>query len=172
MQFENHKKIDLAQAVDERAGLRHAGRNLVMTNGCFDLLHAGHVYFLQETAKLGRPLWILLNSDASVRALKGPYRPIESEEERAYRLAAFACVDRILLFHKPDLVDEIKALAPDIYAKAGDYTLESLHAGERAAFEAIGTEIHFLPFLAGFSSTRMIRRIHEAAANEEKNEHA
>ncbi|PXA03148.1 ADP-heptose synthase [Coraliomargarita sinensis] len=147
-----------------RQKLRDAGRTMVMTNGCFDLLHVGHISYLEASRKLGDSLWVLINSDESVRALKGPTRPIESEAERAYCLAALNCVDHIVVFNNPRLIEEIKLLQPDIYTKAGDYTLDTLHAGEREAFEAVGTEIKFLPFLEGFSTTRMIEKIHRAAS--------
>ncbi|TVP78179.1 MAG: ADP-heptose synthase [Puniceicoccaceae bacterium] len=137
---------------------------MVMTNGCFDLLHAGHISYLQASRKLGDQLWVLINSDASVRALKGPTRPITSETQRAFCLAALACVDRVVIFHNPRLITEIEALQPDLYTKAGDYTLETLHQGERAAFEAVGTTIEFLPFLEGFSTTKMIDKIIQAGS--------
>ena len=137
---------------------------MVMTNGCFDLLHVGHISYLQASKQLGDHLWILINSDESVRALKGPTRPIESEAERAYCLAALSCVDYIVVFNNPRLIKEIEQLQPDIYTKAGDYTLETLHQGERAAFEAASTQIQFLPFLEGFSTTKMIDKIHKAGS--------
>lgn len=136
---------------------------MVMTNGCFDLLHVGHISYLQEAKKLGDELWVLINSDESVRALKGPTRPIESEPERAYCLAALSCIDRVVVFNSPRLVEEIKLLQPDIYTKAGDYTIDTIHKGERAAFESVGTDIQFLPFLEGFSTTKMVEKINKAA---------
>ena len=164
MNLPNHKLLKLKDAIVERDALRSAGKSMVMTNGCFDLLHAGHVAFLQEARTLGDELWVLINSDASVRELKGPTRPIESQAERAYCLAAMSCVDRIVIFNTPRLTDEIYALQPDHYAKAGDYTIETLHAGEREAFESVGSKIHFLPFLEGFSTTKMIEKIHKAGS--------
>lgn len=164
MHLPNPKMLTLEQATIERSHQRRAGKTMVLTNGCFDLLHAGHIAYLQESRKLGDQLWVLINSDASVRALKGPTRPIESETERAYCLAALSCVDYIVVFHKPRLITEINELRPDVYTKAGDYTLDTLHQGERAAFEAAGTQIYFLPFLAGFSTTKMIEKIHRAAS--------
>lgn len=145
-----------------RQQLRVAGQTLVMTNGCFDLLHTGHIYFLQNARKLGHRLLIALNSDASVRILKGPKRPVQSELERAYALAALECVDYLVMFTEPNLVGEITALKPDIYTKAGDYDMGRLHAGERAALEAGGAKIQFLPFLQGFSTTSLIRKINQA----------
>ena len=133
-----------------------------MTNGCFDLLHTGHIYFLQNARRLGDRLIIALNSDASVRILKGPKRPVQSELERAFALAALDCVDYIVMFSEPNLIMEITELQPDIYTKAGDYDLDRLHAGERIALERGGATIKFLPFLTGFSTTNLIRKIVEA----------
>lgn len=133
-----------------------------MTNGCFDLLHTGHLHFLQQARQLGDCLMVALNGDASVRRLKGEHRPVIGEKERAYALAALACVDYIVIFRTTNLVKEIQALQPDIYTKAGDYTLDRLHAGERTALEAAGARIKFLPFLKGFSTTSLIARIAHA----------
>jgi rfaE bifunctional protein nucleotidyltransferase chain/domain len=164
MHLPNEKLLSLADAIEARAALRTAGKTMVLTNGCFDLLHVGHISYLQEAKKLGDELWVLINSDASVKALKGPDRPIETEAERAYCLAALSCIDRIVVFHTPRITEEIKQLQPDIYTKAGDYTIETLHQGERAAFDAVGAEIKFLPFLEGFSTTKMIEKIHKAGS--------
>ena len=160
------KLRSLEQAVTERRTVAAGGRKVILTNGCFDLLHTGHLYFLQEAAKLGDALFVALNGDASVRALKGPHRPIQSESERAFALNALACVHTVLIFDEPRLGREIAALRPDLYAKAGDYSLASLDPTERTALEEVGTEIRFLPFLPNFSTTSLLKRIaaaHSAA---------
>lgn len=158
----NPKLFSLAEAVARRAQLRAAGKKVVLTNGVFDLLHTGHLYYLQQARAQGDALFIALNADASVRALKGPSRPVQSEEQRAYALAALACIDAVFIFRTPRLDAEIRALAPDVYCKAGDYTLEKLDPGERAALESVGAKIEFMPFLAGFSTTALIARIKAA----------
>lgn len=158
----NPKLLTLEAAVAARAELRAAGRRLVLTNGVFDLLHTGHLYYLQQARALGDALFIALNSDASVRALKGPLRPVQSESERAYALAATWFVDGIVIFREPRLTGEIRALQPDVYCKAGDYTLAKLDAGERGALEEVGARIQFLPFLPGFSTTQLIAKIKAA----------
>lgn len=158
----NPKLFTLEQAVAERQRLRAAGRRLVLTNGVFDLLHTGHLFYLQQARALGDALFIALNSDASVKALKGPLRPVQNEEQRAYALAATWFVDGIVVFRQPRLTDEILALRPDIYTKAGDYTLEKLDPGERGALEQVGAQITFMPFLAGFSTTQLIAKIKAA----------
>jgi rfaE bifunctional protein nucleotidyltransferase chain/domain len=162
MHLPNPKLLDLDEMVRRRDVLRSDGRKLVMTNGCFDLLHTGHIYFLQHARALGDSLVVALNADRSVQALKGPLRPVQSEEQRAFALGALACVDHVVVFTQPDLVAEIAAIQPDVYTKAGDYTLERLHAGERRELEAAGADIRFLPFLDGFSTTALIARITRA----------
>jgi len=160
--LDNPKLHSLAAAVIWREGQRAAGRRLVLTNGVFDLLHPGHLHFLQQARRQGEALMVALNGDASVRALKGPSRPVQTEAQRAYALAALACVDAIVVFGTPRLTAEIQALRPEVYCKAGDYTLETLNAEERAALEAAGARIEFLPFLPGFSTTQLIARIKAA----------
>ena len=145
-----------------REAQRAAGKRVVLTNGVFDLLHTGHLYYLQQARELGDALVIALNADASVRVLKGPSRPVQSEEQRAYALGALACVDAVVIFSEPRLTAEIKALRPDVYCKAGDYTLEKLNVEERAALQEVGAEIRFLPFMPGFSTTELIARIKRA----------
>jgi rfaE bifunctional protein nucleotidyltransferase chain/domain len=160
----NPKLRTLEDAVGAREALRAEGRRVVLTNGVFDLLHTGHLHALQEARRLGDALIVALNADSSVRALKGPLRPVQSESERAFALAALACVDLVVIFRQPRLTAEILALRPDIYAKSGDYTLEKLDREERTALESVGTQIVFLPFLPGFSTTRLIERIRAAGA--------
>lgn len=160
--LENPKLYTLPEAVAAREKLGLQGGKLVLTNGVFDLLHTGHLYCLKQARALGDALFVALNADSSVRALKGPTRPVQSEIERAYALGALACVDGIVIFRTPRLTEEIRALRPDVYAKAGDYTLEKLDPGEREALQAAGANITFLPFLPGFSTTRLIARIKAA----------
>jgi rfaE bifunctional protein nucleotidyltransferase chain/domain len=160
--LDNPKLLSLPDAVAQRARWREAGRRVVLTNGVFDLLHTGHLFYLQQARALGDVLLIALNADASVRVLKGPTRPVQSEEQRAYALGALACVDAVVIFREPRLTAEIRALRPDVYCKAGDYTLEKLNAEERAALQDVGARIEFMPFLPGFSTTQLIARIKAA----------
>jgi rfaE bifunctional protein nucleotidyltransferase chain/domain len=138
-----------------------------LTNGVFDLLHPGHTSYLEQARKLaGRSglLFVALNSDRSVRELKGPNRPILDEHSRAYNLAQLRSVDGIVIFRRRRLAREILALQPDLYVKAGDYTLATLDPEERAALEAVGAKIKFLPYLRGFSTTALIARIKAAGS--------
>lgn len=163
--LENPKMLSIEQAVAARERLRAEGRKLVLTNGVFDLLHTGHLYYLQKARALGGAngaLYVALNSDASVKALKGPLRPVQNEVQRAYALAATWFVDGVFVFRESRLTAEILALKPDIYTKAGDYTLEKLDAGERGALQQVGAQIEFMPFLAGFSTTQLIAKIKAA----------
>ncbi len=152
----------IGDAVAAREKLRASGKKVVLTNGVFDLLHTGHLYYLQKARELGDALFIALNSDASVRELKGPLRPVQNETERAYALAAAWFIDGIVVFREKRLTNEILALRPDVYSKAGDYTLEKLDPGERGALEKVGARIDFMPFLPGFSTTNLIAKIKAA----------
>jgi len=162
VKLDNPKLRSLDETATFRKKLRADGKRVVLTNGIFDLLHTGHLYYLQKARALGDALIVALNSDASTRALKGPARPVQTEAERAYALGALACVDAVVIFGTPRLDAEIRALRPDVYCKAGDYTLDKLDAGERAALEAVGARIEFMPFLAGFSTTNLIAKIKAA----------
>ena len=129
-------KIVNANALAERAGaFRAEGKRLVLTNGCFDLLHVGHVRYLQAARALGDALAVALNSDASVRALKGEGRPINPEDDRAEVLAALECVDYVAIFSEMRATRFLERVKPAIYVKGGDYILETLDREERAALE-------------------------------------
>lgn len=138
--------------------LQSTGRTLVLTNGCFDLLHAGHVDYLERAAALGDALAVAINSDASVRTLKGPTRPINSETDRARVMAALRCVDRVCVFDSPRLTETILAVRPAIYAKGGDYTIDTLDAGELAALREINARIEILPLVPGRSTTAILAK--------------
>ena len=142
-----------------RSERKQQGKTIVLTNGCFDLVHAGHVYSLEKAATLGDELWVALNSDSSVRKLKGINRPIYSQNERAYLLGALESVDLTFFFDRTNLAQEIKRLRPDFYAKSGDYSLNNLNPEEHKALEEANTKICFVPFLEGFSTSRTVESI-------------
>lgn len=156
------KIISLAAALPERIRERAAGQRCVLTNGCFDLLHAGHVALLEAAAQRGDRLWVLVNGDESVRSLKGAGRPFVPAAERAYLLASLACVDWVHVFLSERLDSEIQHLAPDVYVKGGDYTIDALDARERQALENVGARIEFVPFIEGRSTTRLVERIRQS----------
>lgn len=158
-QIDNPKLLSLDKAVLRRRELRASGKTLAITNGCFDLLHAGHVHYLKQAVCQGDELWLLMNSDNSVKSLKGPSRPVQSQEYRAYVMGALSCIDAIVIFDRPRLVHEILLLEPDVYVKAGDYSIESINSEEKAALLKVGADIRFLPFLKGFSSSELMKKI-------------
>ncbi|MBL9173414.1 MAG: adenylyltransferase/cytidyltransferase family protein [Verrucomicrobiales bacterium] len=142
-----------------RDQLRREGRSLVVTNGCFDLLHVGHVAYLEAARSLGNALLIGVNGDDSVRQLKGPGRPLNSEFDRARVLAALASVDGVCIFPEVRAVRFLAAVRPDIYVKGGDYTLDSMNQEERKAVESAGGQIRFLQFVPGKSTTALVQRV-------------
>ena len=140
-----------------RARLREEGRRLVFTNGCFDILHVGHVRYLQRARALGDVLLVAINSDRSVRVLKGEGRPVVGEDERAEMLAALACVDFVTVFEEESPRRLIAELLPDVLAKGGDYALDQIHGREEV--EAAGGQVLALPFVEGASTTNIIEKI-------------
>lgn len=156
------KLLTPAQASRWAAAAHRRGRRIVATNGCFDLLHFGHVSYLQSAKKLGDLLVVGLNSDRSVRELKGRHRPLVSQKHRAAVIAALACVDAVVIFPQVRAQRFLAAVRPDIYTKGGDYRPETLFGQERAVLTAIGTKIQILPFVRGFSTTGLIQKIHRA----------
>ncbi|HEV7406764.1 MAG TPA: adenylyltransferase/cytidyltransferase family protein [Chthoniobacteraceae bacterium] len=152
-------KLATPSALAQISGeMRAQGRVLVFTNGCFDLLHVGHTRYLQQARALGDALVVAVNGDESVRALKGPTRPINTEDDRAEVLAALACVDHLTIFHEERVAGVIREVRPHIYVKGGDYTLETLHHEEVEALREAGAELRILPLVPGKSTTATLRR--------------
>lgn len=138
------------------ATLRAAGQRVVFTNGCFDILHAGHVRYLAAARALGDVLILGLNSDASVRRLKGETRPVNSEADRAEVVGALVSVDYVVIFGEDTAEELIAKVQPAVYAKGGDYTLETLP--EARIVESYGGEVAFIPLVEGKSTTNIIAR--------------
>ncbi|CDM66361.1 D-glycero-beta-D-manno-heptose 1-phosphate adenylyltransferase [Pyrinomonas methylaliphatogenes] len=151
------KIIPLEEARRLREQLRAEGKRLVFTNGCFDLLHLGHVRYLQQARALGDALLVAINSDRAVRALKGPHRPLMNERERAEMLAALSAVDYVTIFDDLSPRALIAELLPDVLVKGGDYALDEIHGREEV--EAAGGRVLALPFVEGYSTTALIERI-------------
>lgn len=149
----------LADAAAFRDSLHTAGKRLVFTSGCFDILHAGHTRYLAQARALGDALIIALNADASVSALKGPSRPVNSAADRAEVLLALKSVDAVLVFEESETTELIRHIRPHLFAKGGDYTLDTLNQNERHALEKIGAEIHLLPVVEGRSTTATLARM-------------
>ena len=139
------------------ATLREAGQRVVFTNGCFDILHAGHVRYLQEARAQGDCLVLGLNTDASVQRLKGPSRPINNELDRAEVVGALACVDYVVLFGEQTAENLIAKVRPAVYVKGGDYTLETLP--EAKIVQSYGGRVHFVEMVPGRSTTNVIKKI-------------
>jgi rfaE bifunctional protein nucleotidyltransferase chain/domain len=141
----------------ERQRMRAAGKRLVFTNGVFDLLHVGHVRYLAQARELGDALLVAINSDRTVRELKGPDRPVFNEAERAEILAALRYVDYVTIFDDISPRSLIARLLPDVLAKGGDYDLDQIHGREEV--EAAGGKVISLPFVNGASTTTLIKRM-------------
>lgn len=151
------KIVSRDQLRAERARLRASGRRLVFTNGCFDILHVGHVRYLAEARRLGDALLVAINSDAAVRELKGEGRPIITEAERAEMLAALSAVDYVTVFDDLSPRSLIAEVLPDVLVKGGDYALDEIHGREEV--EAAGGRVLSLPFIEGASTSGVIERI-------------
>jgi rfaE bifunctional protein nucleotidyltransferase chain/domain len=142
-----------------RKQFRASGKKLVVTNGCFDILHLGHVTYLENARNFGDALLLGVNGDDAVRSLKGPGRPVNSESDRAAVLAALQSVDAVCIFATPTATNFLAAAQPDIYVKGGDYTLETLNQDERRAVESAGGRIVLVPFVPGKSTTGLLQKI-------------
>jgi rfaE bifunctional protein nucleotidyltransferase chain/domain len=142
-----------------RTALREAGKKLVATNGCFDLLHLGHVTYLQAARNIGDALLVGVNADATVRGLKGPGRPVNPEASRAAVLAALESVDAVYIFPEPDARPFLQLAQPDLYAKGGDYTLDTINQDERRLVESLGGRVVVLGGVSGVSTSALVGRL-------------
>ena len=142
-----------------RKKCRASGKKLVVTNGCFDILHLGHVTYLEHARNFGDALLVGVNGDAAARQLKGAGRPVNSENDRAAVLAALQSVDGVCIFTEETATKFLAAAQPDIYVKGGDYTLETLNRDERRAVESAGGKIVIVPFVPGKSTTSLLEKI-------------
>ena len=155
----NEKIVGAADLAVVAQTLRDAGRRLVLTNGCFDLLHLGHVRYLQAARALGDVLAVAINGDDSVRTLKGRGRPLNPESARAEVVGALECVDHVVIFPEVRATRLLEQVRPSVYVKGGDYTPQTLHPEERAALEKIGAEIRILPFEPGYSTSALLEKL-------------
>jgi rfaE bifunctional protein nucleotidyltransferase chain/domain len=146
-----------AVLVDERRRLARAGRRVVLTNGCFDLLHAGHVALLEAARAEGDVLVVAINSDRSVREIKGPKRPILPEQERAETLAAMECVDHVVIYDEPTPAAVIRQIEPDVLVKGADWGANDIVG--RDTVEAAGGRVVRVPLVEGLSTTVILERI-------------
>jgi rfaE bifunctional protein nucleotidyltransferase chain/domain len=153
------KILTAERLTDWREQQRAARRRVVATNGCFDLLHLGHVTYLEAARNLGDALLVAVNADASVRAIKGPARPLNPEGDRAAVLAALASVDAVYVFPEPDALAFLRVVRPDIYAKGGDYTIETINQDERRFVESYGGRVAVVGGVPGRSTTALAARL-------------
>ena len=160
--MKNDKIVPLDKLAAASKALRKSGKTLVATNGCFDLLHVGHIRYLKAARALGDVLIVGINGDASVRELKGPGRPINKAADRAEVLSALESVDLVTIFPETRATTFIQAVEPNIYIKGGDYRVETLNEDERALLEKIGARIEIVPFLEGYSTSRLLAQIQGA----------
>ena len=141
-----------------REEVRRGNKKLVVTNGCFDLLHVGHVTYLEHARGQGDALLVGVTSDAGVRQLKGPGRPLNGQEDRAAVLAALESVDAVFVFAEWDARQFLQTVKPDVYVKGGDYTLETINQDERRLLENMGVKIVILPGVPGKSTSALLKK--------------
>lgn len=147
----------LAKILNKKRTLKN---QVILTNGCFDLIHRGHLEYLIQASSLGKIFVIILNSDASIKKLKGHYRPIQSEDDRSFLLSCFKFVDYVLISGPDERLNrELELLPIDIYVKGGDYCLDDLDPGERQILQKKGCKFHFIKFILGHSTTELIHKI-------------
>ncbi|MDX8408882.1 MAG: D-glycero-beta-D-manno-heptose 1-phosphate adenylyltransferase [Mariprofundales bacterium] len=152
-----HSALEWSQAQQLRESWRQSGLQTVFTNGCFDLLHPGHITYLEQARALGARLIVGLNDDQSVRALKGAQRPINPETVRAHMLTALRAVDAVVLFSQPTPLELITLLRPDVLVKGGDYQEQDIVGA--AQVRAWGGSVQVMPFVGDFSTTALLQRI-------------
>lgn len=158
-EFIESKIMLVDEAKNWRANLANSGKKLVMTNGCFDILHRGHVTYLMKARELGDALILAINSDISVKKLKGPTRPVTHENDRSFILASLIFIDAVIIFDSKRCDRVISEIIPDIYVKGADYNLQTMDQIERAALEKIGSQIEFISFVDGYSTTSIIKKM-------------
>ncbi len=151
------KVLKIDELVEEINELKKANKKIVSTNGCFDILHVGHVRYLQKSASLGDVMVVYLNSDRSVKALKGDNRPLNNENDRAEVLASLGCIDYVVIFDEDTPVNYIAKVKPDIHTKGGDYDVNNLP--EAKVIMENGGKLEFISFVEGKSTTNIINKM-------------
>lgn len=156
----SEKILRLDQAIAQVQAWQQSGQKIVFTNGCFDLVHLGHIDYLEKARTLGNKLVLGLNTDASVSRIKGPLRPVVNQEARARLMAALSFVDTVILFDEPTPLQLIEALKPDILVKGDDYSIETIVGADFVL--ANGGEVKTIALVEGFSTTKLIEKIKKA----------
>ena len=153
------KILSLEEALEWRRNCRRHGIEVVLTNGCFDLLHRGHVEYLARARSHGGALLVAVNADTAIAAIKGPGRPVVPESDRVYLLASLEAVDVVLVFPEADAIRVLTALAPDVYIKGGDYDRDTINRDEGALLSTMDCRLEFVGLVPGLSTTDLIRRV-------------
>lgn len=157
LQWIKNKIVDRDTLLHRVNGWKALGKKIVFTNGCFDILHHGHIDYLAKAASLGNVLVAGLNTDASVKRLKGAARPINNEQDRALQMAALMYIDAVCLFDEDTPLELITALQPDVLAKGGDYTIDKIVGAD--IVQGNGGSVEVIPFVEGYSTTSLVERI-------------
>ncbi len=157
LQWITHKIFSREALARECNVWRAAGKKVVFTNGCFDILHHGHLDLLVRAAGFGNVLVLGLNTDSSVHRLKGPERPVTNEQDRAFQVASLLCVDGVCLFDEDTPEELIKVIKPDVLVKGGDYTIDKIVGADFV--QSTGGTVEIVPFVEGYSTTSIINRI-------------
>ena len=155
------KIVPLKELAQRANKLRAAGKKIVATNGCFDLLHVGHIRYLSAARVFGDALIVGINGDQSVRELKGAGRPVNNENDRAEIVAALECVDLVTIFPEVRTTRFLELASPHIYVKGGDYNRDTLNAEERQVLQKIGAKIDIVPFERGYSTSELLARLNK-----------
>ena len=153
------KIMNIDALLQWRKGMADNNKKVVVTNGCFDILHRGHVEYLFKARAQGDAMIVALNSDASTRALKGPTRPVNDQDSRAIILSSLYFVDAVYIFDSPRCTSLFESLKPDIYIKGADYNIDTINQEEKAALQSVGAEIRFVELTPGFSTTAIIAKM-------------
>lgn len=149
--------MTLDQILPQLEKLKKSGKKIVTTNGCFDILHKGHVTYLEQAKALGDVLVVAVNADARVQTLKGTGRPINKAEDRAFVLSKLKSVDFVFIFSEDTPVEFLRVLKPNVHAKGGDYQAENLP--EYEVMQSVGGSVAIIPFVAGYSTTSILARV-------------
>lgn len=155
-----HVFRNVHELTDVIADIRSKGKSIVTTNGCFDIVHTGHIAYLTEAASFGDVLIVGINSDKSVHQLKGPTRPLQKEHDRTFIISSLKMVDYAFIFEEKDPIPFLSVIKPDVHVKGGDYTPETLP--ERKIVEENGGKIAVVSFVKGYSTTSIVKKIGES----------
>ena len=159
MQSAKETDYSIEKALEARRTAQRNNQSFVLTNGCFDIVHAGHACSLSEASTYGDILWVGLNSDISIKKIKGENRPIIPQLDRAYLLASLKSVSGVFIFSKENISNEIRLLHPDVYIKSDDYSLMTIDTNEKTALNDVGAEIRFVPMVKNLSTSNIIDKI-------------